>query len=72
MGTHLKIVFLVFFVLQTTFSVYAASNASDAGAYMVKKGFDLFAYGIGDSVIELGTGNQTVNREEAPNMIFKP
>jgi hypothetical protein len=48
--------------------------AADAGANMVKKGFDLFAYSIGDSMIALGTGNQTINqtnREEAPGMIFK-
>ncbi len=49
-------------------------TASDAGAGMVKKGFDLFAYGIGDSMISLGMSNQTVNettRSETPNIIFK-
>jgi hypothetical protein len=53
--------------------VYAASQGNstyDVGASMVSKGFSLFAYSIGDSMIELGTGNQTVNREEVPDMIF--
>ncbi len=47
--------------------------AADAGANMVKKGFDLFAYGIGDSMISLGSGNQTINqtnRDAVSSMIF--
>ncbi len=73
MGKNLKIVILIFFVLLTPLAVYAEPNATDLGASMVKKGFDLFAYSIGDSMISLGTGNETAkaNREEAPNMIFK-
>ncbi len=48
------------------------SNAiSDAGSQMVSNGINIFAYSIGDEMIKLGTGNGTVNREEAPNMIFK-
>ncbi len=71
MGKDLKIVILIFFVLLTPLAVYAEPNVTDAGSWMVKQGLNLFAYSIGDSMIELGTGNQSVNREEVPNMIFQ-
>ncbi|HEY9246395.1 MAG TPA: hypothetical protein VIO11_06060, partial [Candidatus Methanoperedens sp.] len=71
------IAILFFILIYSSFSalpVYAAESGlpvEDIGANMIKKGFDLFSYSIGDSMISLGTGNQTVNREEAPGMIFK-
>ena len=50
-------------------------DATDVGASMVRRGFDLFAYGIGDSIISLANGNSTeINAEQraqAPNEIFK-
>ncbi len=66
-----KKIILLIILATIVYPVYADTGASDIGANMVKKGVDLFAYSIGDSMISLGTGNETVNREEAPNMIFK-
>ncbi len=66
-----KKIILLIILATIVYPVYADTGASDIGANMVKKGIDLFAYSIGDSMISLGTGNETVNREEAPNMIFK-
>lgn len=77
MGEKMKLIFIFIVVLAIFFSLpVQASNtdSSDIGANMVKKGFDLFAYGIGDSMISLGTGSQTVNqtnREAVPGMIFQ-
>ncbi len=45
--------------------------AYDIGSQMVSNGINIFAYSIGDEMIKLGTGNGTVIREEAPNIIFK-
>jgi hypothetical protein len=57
------------------FLVIPASAVSDVddsiGAQMVEAGMKLFANSIGDSMISLGTGNDTVNRAETPSLIFK-
>jgi hypothetical protein len=76
MGKDLKTILFLILIYSSfsTIPVHAADSGlpvDDIGANMVKKGFDLFAYSIGDSMISLGTGNETVNREEAPDMIFK-
>jgi hypothetical protein len=54
-------------------SVFPASaeDAPSYGAQMVEAGMKMFANSIGDSMISLGTGNDTVNRAETPSLIFK-
>ena len=50
----------------------AALNETESyGAQMVEAGMKMFANSIGDSMISLGTGNDTVNRAETPSLIFK-
>jgi hypothetical protein len=50
----------------------AALNETESyGAQMVEAGMKMFANSIGDSMISLGTGNDTVNRTETPSLIFK-
>jgi hypothetical protein len=54
-------------------SVFPASaeDAPSYGAQMVESGMKLFINSIGDSMISLGTGNETVDRAETPSLIFK-
>ena len=50
----------------------AALNETESyGAQMIESGMKMFANSIGDSMISLGTGNDTVNRAETPSLIFK-
>jgi hypothetical protein len=70
MDKSLKI-FIIFIILASPVFAVESDPVGDAGAWMVSNGMKIFAYSIGDSMISLGTGNQTVNREEAPDMIFK-
>ncbi len=67
------VVFLVLIsVISSIYPVLAVTDpVADIGSQMVSNGMKSFSYTIGDSMISLGTGNQTVNREEAPGMIFK-
>ncbi len=52
--------------------IATASPVDDAGEYMVKRGNDLFVYGIGDSMISLANGgNTSINRTEIPDMTMK-
>lgn len=52
--------------------VNAATESDQSyGAQMIEAGMKLFANSIGDSMISLGTGNDTVNRAETPSLIFK-
>jgi hypothetical protein len=67
----LALMFILIILLSAPSNAGVKDDAESAGANMVAKGFDIFAYSIGDSMISLGTGNETVNREEAPDMIFK-
>ncbi len=46
------------------------SPVDDAAAYAVKKGTEMTIRGIGDSMIELGTGSSTVNRSNITEAIF--
>jgi hypothetical protein len=55
------------------FNVFPASaeDAPSYGAQMIEAGMKMFANSIGDSMISLGTGNDTVNRAETPSLIFR-
>ncbi len=48
----------------------ALAFADDVGAWMIKKGIDLSIYSIGDSMIQVGNGNSSVNRTAVPGLIF--
>jgi hypothetical protein len=51
--------------------VNAATDSDQSyGAQMIEAGMKMFANSIGDSMISLGTGNDTVNRAETPSLIF--
>jgi hypothetical protein len=68
-----KIVYIiVIFLLLLTFPVSADNEETASfGAQMVDAGNRMFANSIGDSMISLGTGNNTVNRAETPGLIFR-
>ncbi len=74
MGKGLILLILLVIVISPTYAMsptYADENpVNDIGSQMVANGMKIFAYGIGDSMISLGNGNQTVNREAVPSMIF--
>lgn len=63
------LIFLTFFVLFVP--LVSASPVEDVGSQMIQKGAELFTYSIGDSMIALGSGNNTVDRENTPGLIFQ-
>ncbi len=72
----MKSVFVLLIIIASIFSLpvmAANTDSSDIGSQMIKKGAEAFTYGIGDSMIELGSGNDTVkdHREDVPGMIFQ-
>lgn len=72
----MKSVFVLLIIIASIFPLpvmAANTDSSDIGSQMIKKGAEAFTYGIGDSMIELGSGNDTVkdNREDVPGMIFQ-
>jgi hypothetical protein len=63
----IAIVIMVLLISMPT--VYASEQidkSSDMGSQMVSNGMKIFAYSIGDSMISLGTGNETMVRENRP------
>jgi hypothetical protein len=71
--TTLLYIFLILILLASIpSSIGAANDPIDSyGAQMVESGMKMFANSIGDSMISMGTGNDTVNRAETPGLIFK-
>jgi hypothetical protein len=69
LNSKLFFVVAVFIII----SVFPASaeDAPSYGAQMVESGLKMFANSIGDSMISMGTGNDTVNRAETPGLIFR-
>jgi hypothetical protein len=61
---------VVIFILISVLPV-SAEDSPSYGAQMIESGMKMFANSIGDSMISLGTGNETVNRAETPGLIFK-
>ncbi len=78
MGENMKRFIVAFVILLTLIPVSygAGSNkdvSSDIGSQMVSNGLKIFTYTIGDSMISLGSGNQTINqtnRDAVSSMIF--
>lgn len=72
MDKRIILITITFLIISTLhIDVATASPVDEAGAYMVKKGFDLSIYGIGDSMISLANGgNTSINRTETPNAIM--
>lgn len=64
-------------ILLLSFMLIPSVNGADStspdsyGSQMVEAGMKAFANSIGDSMISLGTGNETINRAETPSLIFK-
>lgn len=63
-------IILILFCLLLPYPALADSPVDDAAAYAVKKGAEMTIRGIGDSMIELGTGSSTVNRSNVSEAIF--
>lgn len=72
MDKRIIFITITFLLLTIHINIASASPVDEAGAYMVKTGFDLFIYGIGDSMISLANGgNTSINRTETPDIIMK-
>lgn len=70
-----RIIFIVMILISLSVSqinIASASPTDEAGSYMVKRGNDLFVYGIADSMVSLANGgNTTIDRTEIPDMTMK-
>src|SRR5659263_15727 len=62
---------LLMLLLVSTVSGDENIDTDSYGAQMVESGMKMFANSIGDSMISMGTGNDTVNRAETPGLIFR-
>lgn len=68
-----KVIYLLAVLVFALFMTAVPTQANlgeDVGAWMIKKGIDLSIYSIGDSMVEMGSGNSTVNHTGMPAMIF--
>ncbi len=64
-------IFLLVFLFVCPVGSAALNQSESIGAQMVGAGLEIFTNKIGDSMISLGTGNETVNRAETPSLIFR-
>jgi hypothetical protein len=71
MSRNRNLLFIFILILYSVHQVSAEGTVESAGAQMVDAGNRMFANSIGDSMISLGTGNNTVNRAETPGLIFR-
>jgi len=69
--TTLVCILLLLFLSMSPICDAEINNSQSYGAQMIESGMNMFVNSIGDSMISMGTGNDTVNRAETPGLIFK-
>ncbi len=66
----MKLLLYIILLLFIPFASAAEGGDYGVGASMVASGMEMFGYSIGDQMYQIGSGNGTVNRDNASSMIF--
>ncbi len=67
----ISILILLLSAYVTDAATSVRNMTESVGASMVASGMELFGYSIGDQMYQIGSGSGTINRADAPGMIFQ-